>query len=130
MDIVRRCSWSFYRNSQSQCIFVGVLTRISLNVIQREEELLSYWWKEYAECSEGPQERCSSSKKLDKQLNTPEISPSAPLGEAEEERVGVPVKGGLYEVMQFSISLFVFSLYNMCLTFLWDALSNVILHFI
>lgn len=76
-----------------------------LNVpLQREEELLSSWWKEYAECSEGPKEQPSSSKKLEKQpsLASSEITLSAQLyEEEEEERVGVPVKGGLYEVTFF-----------------------------
>lgn len=57
--------------------------------IQREEELLSCWWREYAECSEGPREQQSSSSKLDKHQ----------FCESDEERVGVPVKGGLYEVL-------------------------------
>ncbi|WOL18758.1 hypothetical protein Cni_G27555 [Canna indica] len=69
-------------------------TRDSLAVeasfLQREEELLAYWWKEYAECSKGP--------------NHPRNSVAASgycsneLYAVEEERVGVPVKGGLYEV--------------------------------
>lgn len=58
--------------------------------LQREEELLSSWWREYAECSEGPRERQSSGTKLDRHQLSEEI---------EEERVGVPVKGGLYEVL-------------------------------
>ncbi|XP_044510209.1 phospholipase SGR2 isoform X3 [Mangifera indica] len=72
---------------------------IEASFLQREEELLSSWWKEYAECSEGPKEQPSSSMKLEKQpsLTSSEITLSAQLYE-EEERVGVPVKGGLYEV--------------------------------
>ncbi|KAF4354904.1 hypothetical protein F8388_013853 [Cannabis sativa] len=73
---------------------------IEASFLQREEELLSYWWKEYAECSVGPNGHPSSSKKLDTQPNA--SSPKGPeLAESckeEEERVGVPVKGGLYEV--------------------------------
>ncbi|XP_062024723.1 phospholipase SGR2 isoform X1 [Rosa rugosa] len=65
---------------------------IEASFLQREEELLSCWWREYAECSEGPKERPSSSKKVDEKAR------SVPLYEEEEERVGVPVKGGLYEV--------------------------------
>lgn len=74
--------------------------------LQREEELLSSWWKEYAECSEGPWERTSSNKKSDIQPNasTSDCTRSAELYEVEE-RVGVPVKGGLYEVFYFSNSL-------------------------
>lgn len=68
--------------------------------LQREEELLSSWWKEYAECSEGPRGQSSSGKKLDmgEDSSTSKGSQSAQLYAIEEERVGVPVKGGLYEV--------------------------------
>ena len=71
-----------------------------LNIhLQQEEELLSSWWKEYAECSEGPRGRPSSSKADNQQSGSSlEGARSAQLYEAEEERVGVPVKGGLYEV--------------------------------
>jgi hypothetical protein len=71
-----------------------------LNIhLQREEELLSSWWKEYAECSEGPRGRPSSSM-VDKRQSGPSLEGArlAQLYEPEEERVGVPVKGGLYEV--------------------------------
>ncbi|GKV09233.1 hypothetical protein SLEP1_g20768 [Rubroshorea leprosula] len=73
---------------------------IEASFLQREEELLSCWWREYAECSEGPRGRASSKKKLDRQIgqSSSEGSSSAKLYEVEEERVGVPVKGGLYEV--------------------------------
>ncbi|OMP07951.1 Shoot gravitropism [Corchorus olitorius] len=73
---------------------------IEASFLQREEELLSSWWKEYAECSEGPRGQSSSCKKLDMgQDSTSSInSPAAQLYAVEEERVGVPVKGGLYEV--------------------------------
>ncbi|KAJ0024171.1 hypothetical protein Pint_07041 [Pistacia integerrima] len=47
---------------------------IEASFMQTEEELLSSWWNEYVECSEGPKEQPRS------------------------KRVGVPVKGGLYEV--------------------------------
>ncbi|KAJ3681428.1 hypothetical protein LUZ60_015917 [Juncus effusus] len=56
--------------------------------LQREEELLTYWWREYAECSEGPSGPRSSESE----------GQSDELYLVEEERVGVPVKGGLYEV--------------------------------
>lgn len=74
--------------------------------LQKEEELLSSWWKEYAECSEGPRGRPVSSSKLDLQLKSSalESSGSAELFTTEEERVGVPVKGGLYEVTFFPYS--------------------------
>lgn len=67
---------------------------IEASFLHREEELLSYWWKEYAECSEGPKGRTSSSTKAD----PPQSSQASELYAVEEERVGVPVKGGLYEV--------------------------------
>ncbi|XP_021600821.1 phospholipase SGR2 isoform X2 [Manihot esculenta] len=70
---------------------------IEASFLQREEELLSSWWKEYAECSEGPGSRSVSREKLDMQKSV-ESAQAAQLYEAEEERVGVPVKGGLYEV--------------------------------
>ncbi|XP_048500563.1 phospholipase SGR2 isoform X3 [Beta vulgaris subsp. vulgaris] len=67
---------------------------IEASFLQREEELLSYWWREYAECSEGPKGPTSSITEADLMQN-PQISE---LYLVEEERVGVPVKGGLYEV--------------------------------
>ncbi|CAA7407520.1 unnamed protein product [Spirodela intermedia] len=64
---------------------------LEASFLQREEELLSYWWKEYAECSEGPKfSLITSEATLDAQ--------SDELFAVDEERVGVPVKGGLYEV--------------------------------
>lgn len=68
---------------------------IEASFLQGEEELLSSWWKEYAECSEGPKDRPSSSGLKGSPL---EAVKSAQLYGEEEERVGVPVKGGLYEV--------------------------------
>lgn len=77
---------------------VGCLLTIYL---QREEELLSCWWKEYAECSEGPKERPRAGTKSDSNLKASTLGNTLPtkLYEVEEERVGVPVKGGLYEVI-------------------------------
>ncbi|XP_074340149.1 phospholipase SGR2 isoform X2 [Apium graveolens] len=68
--------------------------------LQKEEELLSVWWKEYADCSEGPKEPKASSSKLDAQLRSSVLESAGSPSQftAEEERVGVPVKGGLYEV--------------------------------
>ncbi|KDP45614.1 hypothetical protein JCGZ_17221 [Jatropha curcas] len=72
---------------------------IEASFLQREEELLSSWWGEYAECSEGPRSRPTSSKKDMQQSGySLEGAIAAQLYEVEEERVGVPVKGGLYEV--------------------------------
>ena len=67
---------------------------------KREEELLSIWWKEIAECSEGPKERAGTGLRLDKQRyeSASEVAKLIKLYDIEEERVGVPVKGGLYEV--------------------------------
>lgn len=74
--------------------------------VQREEEFLSSWWQEYAECSEGPQAPSNSNSKLDSQKKASSLdrAQSAKLYEIEEERVGVPVKGGLYEVAFLSFS--------------------------
>ncbi|KAJ7950329.1 Phospholipase SGR2 [Quillaja saponaria] len=73
---------------------------IEASFLQREEELLSIWWNEYAECSEGPREGPSSNKSLNKQHSISSLggSRSSQFYDIEEERVGVPVKGGLYEV--------------------------------
>ena len=56
------------------------------------------WWKEYAECSEGPRGRPSSSKKINLEASH--------MFDVEEERVGVPVKGGLYEVSYAGTTVF------------------------
>ncbi|KAL8142744.1 hypothetical protein V2J09_015776 [Rumex salicifolius] len=66
---------------------------IEASFLQREEELLTYWWKEYAECSAGPKRTSESPAESSEQ-----ISKKPEFLAAEEERVGVPVKGGLYEV--------------------------------
>ncbi|KAH9725517.1 phospholipase SGR2 [Citrus sinensis] len=92
-----------YLNRECICSSVVFDVRVSETTLSylrsiREEELLSNWWKEYAECSEGPRERASSIKKSDVQASLTESVRSAELYEVEEERVGVPVKGGLYEV--------------------------------
>ncbi|CAH8360023.1 unnamed protein product [Eruca vesicaria subsp. sativa] len=70
---------------------------IEASFLQREDELLSLWWKEYAECTQGPIPQVNAKTKLNKQL-TEASSVSSSLYAVEEERVGVPVKGGLYEV--------------------------------
>lgn len=64
---------------------------LEASFLQREEELLSCWWKEYAECSVGPN---VSVKKLSAETAYKDDE----LFNDVEERVGVPVKGGLYEV--------------------------------
>ncbi|KAK3124196.1 hypothetical protein QOZ80_7BG0583200 [Eleusine coracana subsp. coracana] len=61
---------------------------LEASFLEREEELLTYWWREYAQCSEGPRGSLVRSDDSD----------SEDLYKVEEERVGVPVKGGLYEV--------------------------------
>ncbi|XP_047939773.1 phospholipase SGR2-like [Salvia hispanica] len=72
---------------------------IEASFLQREDELLSTWWKECAESSAGPIETSFVSKSplhINRTLaGTPQ---SGQLYSTDEERVGVPVKGGLYEV--------------------------------
>ncbi|XP_049931849.1 phospholipase SGR2 isoform X2 [Nymphaea colorata] len=73
---------------------------LEASFLQREEDLLAAWWKEYAECSEGPAGSFVSSSKGSTSQSKPSpggVETSIILAE-EEERVGVPVKGGLYEV--------------------------------
>ncbi|XP_012838052.1 PREDICTED: phospholipase SGR2-like [Erythranthe guttata] len=70
---------------------------IEASFLQREDELLSSWWKEYAECSDGPKGQPSITSRSSEQFSS--VGPeSYELFTTEEERVGVPVKGGLYEV--------------------------------
>ncbi|KAG9129035.1 hypothetical protein Leryth_016859 [Lithospermum erythrorhizon] len=73
---------------------------IEASFLQREDELLYSWWEEYAECSEGPVCRSDISSKSKAHLEriAPESTRSSHLLPLDEERVGVPVKGGLYEV--------------------------------
>ncbi|XP_023549998.1 phospholipase SGR2-like isoform X3 [Cucurbita pepo subsp. pepo] len=80
-------------------MFAGISVKY-LCLGMREEELLSIWWKEIAECSEGPKERAGTGLRLDKQRyeSASEVAKLIKLYDIEEERVGVPVKGGLYEV--------------------------------
>jgi len=90
-----------------------------MNVRQREEELVSAWWKEYAEVSAGPAmssgtlsynlqvEKEAAEEKL-RSLNSASGGRKSPKGPSstnsdfddgdDEESVGVLVKGGLYEV--------------------------------
>ncbi|KAG9458807.1 hypothetical protein H6P81_003315 [Aristolochia fimbriata] len=74
---------------------------LEASFLQREEELLTYWWKEYAECSDGPggpPRGCDVGAEKQPNSRCSESSESCQLQTLEEERVGVPVKGGLYEV--------------------------------
>ncbi|KAI7750810.1 hypothetical protein M8C21_019716, partial [Ambrosia artemisiifolia] len=73
---------------------------IEASFLQQEEKLLSIWWKEYAECSEGPKGSPASVSKSDPLLKAFPLDDSKAVEPdfKEEERVGVPVKGGLYEV--------------------------------
>lgn len=76
--------------------------------MQREDELLSSWWEEYGECSVGPKgapNRFNSAS----EISSPESS-QAHEDLVEEERVGVPVKGGLYEVSFVYFILFIYCL--------------------
>ncbi|KAD4180446.1 hypothetical protein E3N88_29037 [Mikania micrantha] len=70
---------------------------IEASFLQREEELLSNWWREYGECSVGPK---GSLPSISQSSDSPS-SQSSKLYANVEERVGVPVKGGLYEVDLF-----------------------------
>ncbi|KAM7266453.1 hypothetical protein ACFE04_004350 [Oxalis oulophora] len=68
---------------------------IEASFLQREDDLLSSWWKECAECCQAPRISLSSHDNHDDQsARFYEMEEE----EEEEERVGVPVKGGLYEV--------------------------------
>ncbi|XP_057864336.1 phospholipase SGR2 isoform X8 [Cryptomeria japonica] len=84
---------------------------LEASFLQNEEECLFAWWKEYAECSEGPDGSGSvtitsrgiepkssnvSGQKL--QCSSDSALSSGELYGNAEEAVGVPVKGGLYEV--------------------------------
>ncbi|XP_068647441.1 phospholipase SGR2 [Aristolochia californica] len=74
---------------------------LEASFLQREEELLTYWWHEYAECSDGPGGPSRGSDLGgDQQPKSRglEANESSELHVLEEERVGVPVKGLLYEV--------------------------------
>ncbi|KAI5057564.1 hypothetical protein GOP47_0027579, partial [Adiantum capillus-veneris] len=77
--------------------------------LKEEEELVSAWWKEYAECSEGPLgasakgKEISSEKDKDSEYSSNGIhETSKHLNDANlyesDEIIGVSVKGGLYEV--------------------------------
>ncbi|KAI3784252.1 hypothetical protein L1987_43347 [Smallanthus sonchifolius] len=69
-------------------------------VTKQEEKLLSIWWKEYVECSEGPKGSPASISKSDpllKQFPLEDSKTGKPCFN-KEERLGVPVKGGLYEL--------------------------------
>ncbi|KAL0390326.1 UNVERIFIED_CONTAM: Phospholipase SGR2 [Sesamum calycinum] len=96
---------------------------IEASFLQREDELLSSWWKEYAECSEGPRGKLPSSKTSLKSSETPE---SLQLFTAEEERVGVPVKGGLYEnYMPLHASQFVRWTWSRDIVFLFTGMERI-----
>ena len=92
--------------------------------MQQEEELVSAWWKEYAECSEGPigsatKERQTTSTDDSAKTDSEHLQAAATdvktkqLGGFEQlyendEIIGVLVKGGLYEVsFCFFFSVFV-----------------------
>ncbi|CAI9259829.1 unnamed protein product [Lactuca saligna] len=71
---------------------------IEASFLQQEDELLSIWWKELAECSEGPKGSPASVSKSDPLLQPFSLETSRSIKPDDEDRVGVPVKGGLYEV--------------------------------
>ncbi|CAH8302150.1 unnamed protein product [Eruca vesicaria subsp. sativa] len=70
---------------------------------QREDEFSSLWWEEYADCSPGSLAQVVPKNKSNKQLTETHLETfvSSTLYDVEEERVGVPVKGGLNEVASF-----------------------------
>ncbi|KAI3965003.1 hypothetical protein MKW92_026283 [Papaver armeniacum] len=74
---------------------------LEASFLQREEDLLSCWWMEFAECSEGPRVHhvgAETKMNVQQQACSYGVDHSDELDAADEERVGVPVKGGLYEV--------------------------------
>ncbi|XP_075519759.1 phospholipase SGR2-like isoform X1 [Primulina tabacum] len=72
---------------------------VEASFLQREHELLSGWWKEFAECSEGPRGQSNIISESNMQMKHLSSESSEWKRYAtEEDRVGVPVKGGLYEV--------------------------------
>lgn len=76
--------------------------------LRREEELLKYWWTEYAECSDGPSGYLKHTASFNHLTSTSsKANQETGHGTIDEERVGVPVKGGLYEVMFLHIFLHV-----------------------
>eukprot|EP00249_Psilotum_nudum_P015735 c25495_g1_i1 orf=251-3232(+) len=86
--------------------------------MEREEELVSAWWKEYAECSEGPIGDAGRGGSVAQKIEVQSLSDDGKniaqtgsllcklggkssgsfLYEDEDEIIGIPVKGGLYEV--------------------------------
>lgn len=72
---------------------------LKLTVLTREKMSFRHWWKEYADCSQGPIPQVVPKNKSNKQLTeTPlEAYVSSTPYEVEEERVSVPVKRRLYE---------------------------------
>jgi len=88
------------------CVHVYVNYELMLPgkfVLYREDDISSLWWKEYADCSQGSLPQVVPKNKLNKQLIDTHLETfvSSTLYEVEEERVGVPVKGGLNEVPSF-----------------------------
>ncbi|KAI3835110.1 hypothetical protein MKW92_048963 [Papaver armeniacum] len=72
---------------------------LEASFLQREEELLSKWWREYGECSVGPiGSNTISEIKPGPESQSSIDDRSGQLLADDEERVGVPVKGGLFEV--------------------------------
>ncbi|CAN6924746.1 unnamed protein product [Brassica oleracea var. botrytis] len=61
-------------------------------VLYREDDILSLWWKEYADCSQGSLAQVVPKNKLNKQLIDTHLETfvSSTVYEVEEERVGVP----------------------------------------
>lgn len=85
---------------------------LEASFLQGEEDYLSAWWKEYAECSIGPSgsgKRSGTAHGLEPKSGDVSVQKLLESGSGStpssgeiyvdaEETVGVPVKGGLYEV--------------------------------
>ena len=70
---------------------------IALSRCQRQEELQRSWWQEYALCSSGPGPPLQDAG-TSMDLNRGAEDFLDERYAAEETTMGVPVKGGLYEV--------------------------------
>ncbi|KAH7290777.1 hypothetical protein KP509_30G063100 [Ceratopteris richardii] len=94
----------------SEVVGRGDFLRFSINdslsleaaFLTEEEELVSAWWKEYAECSEGPLETPENSNRLSSTIShdaneVAKFVSDTTLYESDEV-IGISVKGGLYEV--------------------------------
>jgi hypothetical protein len=105
--------------------------------LQQEEELVSAWWKEYAECSEGPlgsrakEQQTSSADDTTTKVKDWEHPAAASATDVKtkklngpeqlyenDEIIGVLVKGGLYEVSFYHFHSFLFVYLSYLLIFI------------